>query len=273
MEKQPPEERGRSSFSYDPRVPDPEIEPGEIYGLLAPESGAESPLRLDNQNVGRPAAQPKLAHETEMDELAEPGRTSSTERRGDRPQRRRKKGAAGSTSEPNSTAPRDRILDRHERAPKYPWWLSSAIASGLGMLGILIAIGVTLARVKQTDGVVAGYMVALAACVILVETLLFTGFVWLAGQIFQIDYGPVGPALVKIAATVLLLNGVALVAMLISPVGIMLAGIVAMLWFQAVFQLDFQESIISTALILLGSFALNAFVMLMLLLRQAEGRG
>jgi hypothetical protein len=152
---------------------------------------------------------------------------------------------------------RDRILDREEEPPPIAWWVAPVVLIALGFLLCLIPV-VLLATEKGAAAGVAA--VGLAIVGIVVQVVAVTVLLMVVGQFFGIDYGPAEQAVVKMAAVVVIVDGLtAVLAISCTPLGLMMAAIVGAGVFQYLFRLAIHEMLLSVAGMVLAAWLLNAY--------------
>lgn len=247
----PPAPDDRHYFKYDPRRPDPEMEPGESYGL-------------SNNSDDKPNPLPEVKPD---EDLLAPAPTGPTKKR-----KKRRLDADGKPIGEVDPKYHDKVLDRPDDVPPRPWWLAAAIVAGIGALFCLIPIVVVAMRTKQAAPTVAIYLVLAAIVAMLVETVLVTGLMYFVGQIFDIDYGPAKVAVVKFAATVTLLNGLVLLTLVfLSPLALMTPVLVTIIVFISFFRLNIQETIITIGVLVAVTGVLQVVIFAIILAKRIKG--
>ena len=226
---------------FDPQRPDPDPEPVEQYGFAEP------------LEVSRPSVP-----------IPEPG-TDPDPVDDERPQRRKKKKKrpiAEESAEERPAKHRDRILEREELPPSVPWWTSSAVIAAIGLLFLLGPL-IVLSSQNPAAGLVGFVVISLGT---LVEVIGLTVMLFLLGSFFGIDYGPAGPAIVKLAALITFVNGQTLLVGVLcysvaSFLAILFAGILAGATayglFMFLFRLSVNEAMISVGGMVVASWLLN----------------
>ena len=244
----PPAPDDRHYFKYDPRRPDPEMEPGESYGL-------------SNNHDDKPNPLPEVKPDEDLLDSAN-----------DAPRKKRKKRRLDAEGKPIGEVDvkyHDKILDRPEDVPPRPWWLVTAIVAGVGALFCLIPIVVVAMKAKQAGPTVGLYLVMAAIVALLVETASVTALMVFVGQFFGIDYGPVKEAVAKFAALVTLANGLTfLILLTCSPFGMVLAVVIGGCVFSYLFRLDIQETILSVGILMGTAWILQVVVFAIILSKR-----
>ena len=182
------------------------------------------------------------------------------------PRTRKKKRRRAEGEEPAAEAPReigDRILQREEESPGR-WW---AVPAGLIAVGFLLCL-VPIVYVMVKGGAGIGVALLAAAVVgIVVQVAAVTAFLSGVGYVFGIDYGPAVQAVVKLAAVVVLVDGLTGSFLLINPCALVVAVLVGCGVFQYLFRLSVFEMLLSVAGMVGAAWVLNAVVVVMLLKR------
>ena len=155
---------------------------------------------------------------------------------------------------------RDKVLEREEEPSAIPWWAEAAVVAALGALPTLLVVVIVAWNAKQANLAVAVFLALGVAVAVAVQTVAVTGFLFVVGNLFSIDYGPVKEAVVKLAATVVFVNGVTLFGTLILcvPVGLVAGALAGFPVFWRLFQLGLQDTLISVTLIALPACVLAA---------------
>ena len=244
----PPAPDDRHYFKYDPRRPDPEMEPGESYGLSNNADDKPNPL---------PEVKPD-------EDLLDPAPTGPTKKR-----KKRRLDAEGNPVGEVDAKYYDKVLDRPDDVPPRPWWLATAIVAGVGAVFCLIPIVVVAMKAKQAAPTVALYLVMAAIVALIVETVVVTALMVFVGQLFGIDYGPVKEAVAKFAASVTLANGLTfLILLTCSPFGMVAAVITGGCVFCYLFRLNVQETILSVGILMGTAWILQVVVFAILLSKR-----
>ncbi len=166
---------------------------------------------------------------------------------------------------------RDRTLERVDVPPGVPWWAESAAFAAAGALPALLAVGIIAARVKQANFAVGVFLALVVVGAVVVQTVAVAGFLVAVGKFFGIDYGPVKEAAVKLAATVVFVNGVTLFGSLLCvPIGLVAGSLAGFPAFWRLFKLGLQETLLSVAVIALPACVLAAAIFA-LMVTKAQG--
>jgi hypothetical protein len=225
----------RNSLGYDSQ------NPTEHRRLSEPDESEESPYRMKDEPEHVPPPVPPRSWE------------------------KKKQKPRGDETPEEANRNRD-ILEKEELPPLYPWWMEAAITGAVA--GSLLIVGIILAMLKvKAGGVGVGAMlvVVILICTV-VQTIIMAAFLMVLGGLINIDYGPVHMAMVKLVAIVFLVNALSLVITAgCAPIGMMVAVIVGAMVFQRLFQLTIQETMLSTAAIVLTGWVLNALIIAFLL--------
>ena len=167
---------------------------------------------------------------------------------------------------------RDKTLERVDVPSGVPWWAEAAAIAAVGALSTLIAIVVIAARVKQANFAVGVFLCLVVVGAVVVQTVAVTGFLFLFGNFFGIDYGPIREAVVKVGATVVFVNGVTLFGSLMCvPMGLVAGSLAGFPVFWRLFKLGLQETLMSVALIALPACVLAAAIFAMMVTRAQGG--
>jgi hypothetical protein len=160
---------------------------------------------------------------------------------------------------------RDRILDREDEPPPVAWWVAPVILIVVGFLLCLIPV----VLVASEKGAAVGLKAAAVALVgVPVQVIAVTALLVVIGQFFGIDYGPALHAVVKLAAVVVIVDGLtAALAVGCTPLGLMMAAIIGAGVFQYLFRLAIHEMLLSVAGMVLAAFLLNAYALRLLVTR------
>jgi hypothetical protein len=156
--------------------------------------------------------------------------------------------------------PRD-ILEREELPPPRPWWVVPAILSVIGFALCLVPIIVYASKEGATTGLA---LVGLTVIAVVVQVVAVTAFLTAVGTLFGIDYGPAVEAVGKLAAVVLVVDGLTGVMLLLNPCALVTAAIIGAGVFQYLFRLSVFEMILSVAGMVGASWVLNAAVVAIL---------
>jgi len=165
--------------------------------------------------------------------------------------------------------PKVDILERPDEVPKHPWWQAPALIAGVGFVLCLVPIGVIASQAGVRTGAL---VIVLAAVAIVVQIAAVTALLMVVGTLFGIEYGPAGEAVGKLAAVVILVDGLTGVFSLCSPCGLMLAAIIGAGVFQYLFKLGVIELLVSVAGMVLASWVLNAAVVSILAKKELQKR-
>ena len=180
-----------------------------------------------------------------------------------RPRRRKKKRRPREEPEPDAPPdeipfkpPRD-ILEREDLPPPRPWWVVPAILGVIGFLLCLVPIIVLAFKEGASTGLV---LVAVTVVGVAVQVAVVTAFLMGVGTVFGIDYGPAVEAVGKLAAVVLVVDGITGVSLLWNPCALVLGALVGAGVFQYLFRLSVFEMLLSVAGMVGASWVLNAVV-------------
>lgn len=254
----------------DPRRPSqPDADPAGVYGFAEPEPPPPPrPPVPQAEHIPRPADD--LGEELDLDaDLAAPPPAAGEEphRRKKRKRRRPDDDAEPAADDDPGYGPRsgeigDRILEREETEPPYPWWAVPAVLVGVGMALCLIPV-IALA-VKE--GAAAGGVVALAAFGGLVaEVLVLSVLLAVVGALVGIDYGPLPEAVLKLAAVAAVVTGLLGAGAAAGPVpGLICGGVLALAVGIGLFQALFRLAVYETLLTLGGILAVSLGVQFLL---------
>ena len=205
-----------------------------------------------------PHTPPAIEYPPEDDDFVTPANAPRKKKKRNRP------AADGYDSGPaGEPSPKRRpdILEREELPPAIPWWAEAAAVAGVGLLLTLVAVVVVAANVKQANLAVGVFLLVGVAVAVVVETAAVTAGLFVAGNLFGIDYGPAKEALVKLAAVVLLVDGVTLAGSLMCvPVGLVAGSLVGGPAFWRLFKVGLQETFVSVGVMVVPAWVLAAAI-------------
>ena len=234
MEKFPrhPEDDDPEKDRHNARRIDPELAPGEVFGVAADDT---------------PPTEPKAAE----------------------PVRKRKRKRKPLLDGAGREIPKDRILDREELEPQAPWWTLPAIFGTIGGLVILAVIVAISMKAKDAGATVGAMLLVVAVVIVALQSMLVTTLLWFIGGFFGIDYGPILQGIVRIVSVVVLTDGLTMAFSQCSPCGAMVAAMFAFGAFQVLFKLSLQETLLSVGGIIGASWILNAVIVVILISKAA----
>jgi hypothetical protein len=179
-----------------------------------------------------------------------------------RKKKRKKRRPRADGDEPLPSKRRKDILEREDLPPVIPWWTAAAITAGVGLLLTVVTAAVVAVNADK-GGFLAGVVTLFGALVATaVEAAGVTAVLFVVGNLFGIDYGPVQQALPKLVAVVLLVNGVTLAGSLMCvPVGLVVGSLVGVPTFWKLFQLSPIESALSVGVMSVAAWVLAALVL------------
>ncbi len=166
---------------------------------------------------------------------------------------------------------RDPTLEREAVPSGVPWWAEAAAAAALGAMPTLLVIVKIAAGVKQANFAVGVFLFLVVVGAVVVQTVAVAVFLALVGNFFGINYGPVKEAVVRLAATVVFVNGVTLFGSLLCvSIGLVAGSLAGFAAFWRLFKLGLQETLLSVAVIVLPAWALAA-ALFALAVTKAQG--
>jgi hypothetical protein len=256
-------------MSTDPRRPrDPDPEPAAgVYGFADPEPPPPPPRPPTpvGELPSRPAADLGEELDLEADTAAKPA-PGPRKRKRRRPERDADAPAPADDDPgygPRSGEIGDRILNREEEEPAYPWWAVPAILVGVG--GLIAAVPLIVMTVQQ--GAATGGLAALATFGgLVIEVLVLSAILTVVGVVLGIDYGPLPEAVLKLAAITAVVTGVLLCGVVAGGVvGTVIAGCVALVVGIGLFQMLFRLAVYETLFTLGGMMAVSFAVQFLVL--------
>ncbi|MFO0849408.1 MAG: hypothetical protein U0871_12760 [Gemmataceae bacterium] len=250
----------------DPRRPKPDADPtAGVYGFAEPEPPPlPRPPLPPPEHIPRPAEDLGEELDLDADLAAPPAAGGEPHRRKKRKRRRPDEDAEPAVEDDPGYGPRsgeigDRILQREETEPPYPWWAVPSVLVGVGMALCLIPVVALAVR----EGAAAGGVVALAAFGGLVaEVLVLSVLLAVVGALVGIDYGPLPEAVLKLAAVASVVTGLLGAGAAAGPVpGLICGGVLALAvgigLFQGLFRLAVYETLLTLGGILAVSFGVQ----------------
>jgi len=166
---------------------------------------------------------------------------------------------------------RDKFLEREEEPSAIPWWAEAAAVAAMGAVPTLLVVAVIAANAKQANLAIAVFLALAVGVAVLVQTAAVTAFLFVVGNLFGIDYGPIKEAVVRLAATVIFVNGVTLFGSLLCiPIGLVSGAVAGVPIFWWLFKIGLQETLISVTLIALPACVLAAAIFA-LMVTKAQG--
>jgi hypothetical protein len=226
------------------------------FGDAAPVKREAPPLRLDKYD-GHPDHD-----DEEIDGLPDDPPDDDSEDE-PRPRRKRKKKKVD-------------LLQRLDREPEPPWARVPLIMVGVGLGLCLIPLVVLVAQAGAVAGILAGGLLFLG---VLVQIALMAGVMFGVGILFGIDYGPVGRALLKLAAVIALVDGIGGGLGLAFYAGCGLPGVAMAICIAAVltyalvqtqFELTAFETLVSVMGVMMASTTLSAVAAYIFLAKMAK---
>lgn len=157
------------------------------------------------------------------------------------------------------------ILDRPAPPAGVSWWVAPIALLGAGLLLCLVPVAVVAVKSGVETAVTLMLVTAIA---VVVQVVMVTALLTLVGQLFGIEYGPVGQAVLKLAAVVAVVDGLTGLLLLTgSPCTLMMAAFLGAGVFHYLFRLAIHETLVSVAGMVFAAFLLNGVVIAFLVQR------